>query len=81
MGKCLILCKGQSALTKENREVDKILSSANKRLWRKSYKKEYLSFFQTTKSTQTTESAFVERIELFNKSKFEFELLKVVDCF
>ena len=38
--KCLILCKGQSSLTKENREVDKIPSSANKRLWRKSYKKE-----------------------------------------
>ena len=30
--KCLILCKGQSSLTKENREVDKIPSSANKRL-------------------------------------------------
>ena len=34
-----------------------------------------------TKRTQTSRSVFAERIEKVIKTKFEFELIKIVDCF
>ena len=34
-----------------------------------------------TKSTQTNGSVFAQRIEQFKMSKFELELIKLVDCF
>ena len=36
---------------------------------------------QKTKSTQTSRSVFVDRIEQFKKTKFWLELTKSVDCF
>ena len=56
-------------------------SIAKKRLVRNKYKKHLLSDFQKTKSAQTSGSVFAERIELVTKSKFEIELIKIVDCF
>ena len=56
-------------------------SIAKKRLLRKKYKKHLLSSFQKTKSTQTKGSVFADRIEQVKKSKFEIELIKIVDCF
>ena len=56
-------------------------SIAKKRLLRKKYKKHLFSSFQKTKSTQTSGSVFEERIEKVKKTKSEFELIKIVDCF
>ena len=40
-----------------------------------------LSSFQMTKSTQPIGSVFADRIEQVKKTKFELELIKIVDCF
>ena len=56
-------------------------SMVKKRLLRKKYKKHLLSSFQKSKSTQTSESVFAERIEQVKKTKFEIELIKIVDYF
>ena len=56
-------------------------SIAKKRLLRKKYKKFFLSSFPKTKSTQTGGSVFADRIEQVRKTKFELELIKIVDCF
>ena len=64
-----------------NRGVDRMPSNAKKRLLRKKYKKHLFSSFQKTKATQTSGSVFAERIEKVKKTQFEFELIKIVDCF
>ena len=65
----------------QNRGVDRMPSIAKKRLLSKKYKKHLLTFFQKTKSTQTSGSVFADRIEQVNKAKFELEFKKIVDCF
>ena len=65
----------------QNRGVDRMPSIAKKRLLRKKFKKHLLSSFQKTKSTQTSGSVFADRIEQVKKTKFELELIKIVDCF
>ena len=64
-----------------NKGVDRMPSIAKKRLLKKKYKKHLFSSFQKTKSTQTSGSVFAERIENVKKTKFDFELKKIVDCF
>ena len=65
----------------QNRGKDRRHSIAKKRLLRKKYKKHLLSSARKTKSTQTTGSVFVDRIEHFKKTKFELEPIKIVECF
>ena len=66
----------------QNRGVDRMPSIARKRLLRKKFKKHFLSSFQQTKSTETSESVFADRIEQVKKNtKVELELIKIVDCF
>ena len=65
----------------QNRGVDRMPSIAKKRLLRKKYRKHLLSSFQKTKSTQTSGSVFADRIEQVKRTKFELELIKIVDCF
>ena len=65
----------------QNRGVDRMPSIAKKRLLRKKCKKRLLSSFQKTKSTQTSGSLFVDRIEQVKRNKFEIELIQIVDCF
>ena len=65
----------------KNKGVDRMPSIAKKRLLRKKYKKHLFSSFQKTKTTQTSGSVFAERIEKVKKTKFEFELIKIIDCF
>ena len=67
--------------SQRNKGVDRMPSIAKKRLLRKKYKKPLFSSFQKTKSTQTSGSVFAERIEEVKKTKFELELIKIVDCF
>ena len=64
-----------------NKGVDRMPSIAKKRPLRKKYKKHLFSSFQKTKSTQTSGSVFAERIEKVKKTKFELDLIKIVDCF
>ena len=40
-----------------------------------------MSALQKNKSTVTSGSVLAERIELVKKTKFELELIKIVDCF
>ena len=65
----------------QNRGVERMPSIAKKRLSRKKYKKHLLSSLQKTRSTQTSESVFADRIDQVNRTKIELELIKVVDCF
>ena len=65
----------------QNRGVDRMPSITKKRLLRKKYKKHLLSSFQKTKATQTSGSVFADRFEQVEKTKFELELIKSVDCF
>ena len=64
-----------------NKGVNRMPSIAKKRLLRKKYKRHLFSSFQKTKSTQTGGSVFAERIEKVKKTKFELDLIKIVDCF
>ena len=64
-----------------NKGLERMPSIAKKRLLRKMYRKHLFSSFQKTKATQTSGSVFAERIENVKKTKFEFELIKIVDCF
>ena len=57
------------------------MSIAIKKLLRKQFKKHLFNSFQKIKTTQTIVPAFAERIEKVKKTKFELELIKVVDCF
>ena len=65
----------------QNKGVVRMPSIAKNRFSRKKYKKHLLSSFQKTKSTQTSGSVSAERIEQVKKTKFEIELIKIVDCF
>ena len=64
-----------------NKGVDKMPSIAKKRLLGKKFQKHLFSSFQKTKTTQTSGSMFAERIEKVKMTKFELELIKVLDCF
>ena len=64
-----------------NKGVERMPSISKKRLLRKKYKKHLFSSFQKTKTTQTSGSVFAERIEKVKKTKFELDLIKIVDCF
>ena len=65
----------------QNRGVDRMPSIAKKRLLRNRYKKQLLSSFQKIKSTQTSGSVSADRLKQVKKTKFEVEMLKIVDCF
>ena len=64
-----------------NKGMERMPSIAKKRLLRKKFKKHLFSSFQKTKTTQTSGSLFAERIEKVKKTKYEMELIKIVDCF
>ena len=65
----------------QNRGVDRMSSIAKERLSRKKYNKHMLTSFQKIKSTQTSGSVFADRNEQVKKTKFELELIKLVECF
>ena len=56
-------------------------SFAKKGLLRKKFKQHLMSALQKNKSTQASDSVFAEKIEKVKKTKFELELIKIVDCF
>ena len=65
----------------KNKGVDRMQSIAKKRLLRKKFKTHLFSSFQKTERTQTSGSVFAERNEKIKKTKFELDLIKIVDCF
>ena len=75
------MCKEQCTLNNETGKWTKCPALQKKKLLRKKYKKHLLSSVQNTKSTPTTGSVYAEGVELFKKTKFELELIKIVDCF
>ena len=59
----------------------KMPSVAKKRLLRKKFKRHYLCSNQKLASTQTIGSAFLDRVRNVQNSKYEHDLLKIIDCF
>ena len=56
-------------------------SVAKKRLLRKKFERHYLCSNQKLASTQTIDSDFLERVRKGQNSKYEYDLLKLFDCF
>ena len=79
--KCLITCSEHVDFNHRKKGVDRMPCIAKKRPFRKKYKRHLFSSLQKTKKTQTSDSVFAERIEKVRKTKIEFELIKIVDCF
>ena len=64
----------------ENKFVEKLPSVYKKRLSRKMFKRHLLRAAQKNASTQSLRSSFFDRIQTFKNSKYESELIKIVDC-
>ena len=77
---CLTMCRAIS-FNQRNRRVDKKPSIAKKKLLRKNFKQLFMIALQKNKSTQANGSVFAESNEKVKKTKFEMELIKIVDCF
>ena len=69
------------SFNQRSKALDRMPSIAKKRLLRKKFKRHLLSSRQKTISTQTSGSVFAERIEQVKRTKFELDLIKIVDCF
>ena len=65
----------------KNRGVDKMPSIAKKRLLRKKFKQRFMSALRRNKSTKTSGSVFAERIQKLKRTKFELEIIEIVECF
>ena len=63
------------------RGVDRKSRMAKKRLLRKNYRKQMLSSFHQTKLTKTSGSILADRAEQIKKTKFDIELIRIVDTF
>ena len=61
--------------------AEKMPSIANKRLIWKKFRRHYLCSNQKLASTQTLGSAFLDRIQKIQNSKYESDLFKIIDCF
>ena len=64
----------------ENKFVENLPSVSKERLKRKEFKRHLLRAEQRNASTQTLRSSFFDRIQSHKNSKYESELLKIVDC-
>ena len=65
---------------KQNRGLDRKPSIAKKIFLMKKFKNHFFSSFQKTKTTKTSGSVFAEVIEKVKKTKFELELIEIVNC-
>ena len=61
--------------------AEKMLKFPKKRLLRQKFKRHYLCSNQKLACTQTIGSAFLERVHKVQNSKYEHDLLKIIDCF
>ena len=69
------------SFNQRNRGLDKMPSVAKRSPWEKSLNNILWVLSKKNKSTQTNGSVFAEKIEQAKKTKFEWELIKIVDCF
>ena len=79
-GPVLITCNEQLTLITETREWTECQALQKRDSWGKSTKN-ICSVLSKDKATQTSGSVFAERIEKVKKTKFELDLIKIVDCF
>lgn len=66
---------------KDNKGLIRVPSVMRKRLLRKKFKKQTLRCNEKTQSTQTPNSTFMDRIQKVKNSVYEYDLLKIIDCF
>ena len=66
---------------KHNKGVEKSPSIARKRLIRKKFKKQQRRSWDNTCSSMINRSVLKEGIEKVRKTKYQTELLKIIDCF
>ena len=78
--KCLITCNDQLTLITEKSEWTESRALQKKTPEEKA-RKIFFSSFQKTETTQTSSSVFAGRIEKVKKTKFDLDLIKIVDCF
>ena len=78
---CLTMCTEQSPLTKETEEWTKCRVLQKRGSWEKSLNNILWVLSKKNKSTQTSGSVFAERVGKAKMTKFELELIKIVDCF
>ena len=64
----------------ENKYVEKVPSISKKRLSRKKFKRHVLRAEQRNASTHTLGPSFLDRVHSLRNSKYESELIKIVDC-
>ena len=64
----------------ENKFVENLPSVSKKILSRKKFKRHLLRAEQRNASTQTLRSSFFDRIQSLKNSKYESEIIKIVDC-
>ena len=69
------------SFNQSNKALDRMPSIAKKRLLRKKFKSHLWSSSQKSISTQTNGSVFTERVQQVKRTKFELDLIKIVDCF
>ena len=65
----------------QNRGVDIIPSVLKNRPLKKKYKKHFFEILPKHQIDATSGSVFTERIEQVKETKFELELMEIVDCF
>ena len=64
----------------ENKYVEKVPSISKKRLSRKKLKRHLLRAEQRNANTQTLRSSFLDRVLSLRSSKYESEVIEIVDC-
>ena len=64
----------------ENKYVEKVPSISKKRLSKKTFKRHLLRAEQRNASSQTLGSSFLDRVHSLRNSKYESELIKIIDC-
>ena len=73
------MCIGQSPSTRKKEWTN--FRVLQKETLEKKFKRHFMSALEKNKSAQTNGSVFAERIEKAKRTKFELELIKIVDCF
>ena len=77
----LIICRGQFISTSKTEEWRENTQHHEKETLEGKVQKTFVEHLPKTKSTQTSGSVFADRLIQVKKTKFEFELIKIVDCF
>ena len=80
-GKLFNMVERAVCFNKYNKGLEKNPSIAKKRLLRKKFKKQQRRSRENTSLDMINRSVFKERINKIRKTKYQTELLKIIDCF